>query len=431
MQTNKSTKPKYMQIADILREEILSQYVPGDYLPSIRELNQRFGVTINTIRSAIEILVSESLVQTFPYRGTAVLPRRDSPALPVYSGDTMAMPITPISDSVPNESRVIALVMPLSPYLIASIARGVERELRRQNYRLLLCGTQISSSSTPDKSHDIAYERSVLESVLQDRVAGVIWWSIFGHLNRDVAHKLQLSGTPIVTLDHQIPHLACDWVGIDDYGTAFEATNWLLEQGHRRIVMCGLRSGDYVPYTVGERLFGFLDALAYSHVIPTADGQRAKATPSSVDEWNSLLTPQQKEHIFLCEAGEQKGWVARLLEHDLPPTAFIMTTDVGVDELLQTLQTRDLKVPENVEVICFGGGGKYPGQVPSFISIHQPFDTMAQRSVRLLLQRIRDPRKPLQHLHLPTRMIIPEDRDALMPLQTETLFQPTSEQRVF
>ncbi len=428
MQTNKSTKPKYMQIADVLREEILSQYVPGDYLPSIRDLNKRFGVTINTIRSAIEILVSESLVQTFPYRGTAVLPKTGSPTLPSYANDATKIPITLTRDPVPNESRVIALVMPLSPYLIASIARGVERELRRQNYRLLLCGTQLSGTSTPDRSHDIAYERSVLESVLQDRVAGVIWWSIFGHLNRDVAHKLQLLGTPIVTLDHQIPHLACDWVGIDDYGTAFESTTWLLERGHRRIVMCGLRSGDYVPYTVGERLFGFLDALAYSHVIPTTDGQRAKATPSSVDEWNSLLTPQQAEHVFLCEAGGQDGWIERILESSFPPTAFIMSTDVGVDELLQALQTRGLKVPENVEVICFGGGGKYLGQAPSFISIDQPFDTMAQRSVRLLLQRIRDPRKPLQHLHLPTRMIIPEHRDVLLP---GTPSQPTSEQGVF
>jgi GntR family transcriptional regulator len=66
-------QPYYAQVADVLREEIRTgQYEPGDQLPSERELRERFGVSVNTIRAALVQLRTEGLVTSHRGRGVFV-----------------------------------------------------------------------------------------------------------------------------------------------------------------------------------------------------------------------------------------------------------------------------------------------------------------------------------------------------------------------
>ena len=67
------SRPASLQVADALRREIASGALsPGDKLPSIRSLADRFGVAPMTAQSAIDILRSENLIYTSPGRGTFV-----------------------------------------------------------------------------------------------------------------------------------------------------------------------------------------------------------------------------------------------------------------------------------------------------------------------------------------------------------------------
>jgi DNA-binding GntR family transcriptional regulator len=62
-----------LQVADALRGEIASgALAPGDKLPSIRSLAERFGVAPMTAQSAIDMLRSDGLIYTSPGRGTYV-----------------------------------------------------------------------------------------------------------------------------------------------------------------------------------------------------------------------------------------------------------------------------------------------------------------------------------------------------------------------
>ncbi len=79
------SRPASLQVADALRDEIASgALAPGDKLPSIRSLAERFGVAPMTAQSAIDILRSEGLVFASPGRGTFVRsdakPTSDSPS---------------------------------------------------------------------------------------------------------------------------------------------------------------------------------------------------------------------------------------------------------------------------------------------------------------------------------------------------------------
>jgi GntR family transcriptional regulator len=64
-------QPKYLRIHSNLRERITSgQWPPGSSLPSQRELADEFGVSIMTLRQALQLLTDEGLIETRHGSGT-------------------------------------------------------------------------------------------------------------------------------------------------------------------------------------------------------------------------------------------------------------------------------------------------------------------------------------------------------------------------
>lgn len=74
--TRRSAGPKYQAIADALRVAIESgELAPGQALPSQRDLAESWGVTVMTVRQAVNHLAEAGLVVTEHGRGTFVAPR--------------------------------------------------------------------------------------------------------------------------------------------------------------------------------------------------------------------------------------------------------------------------------------------------------------------------------------------------------------------
>jgi GntR family transcriptional regulator len=70
--------PKYLQIADILRNRILTQMQPGDRLPPEIHLSSDFGVSRETVRQALEPLEREGLISRTRGRGSFINKRPGS-----------------------------------------------------------------------------------------------------------------------------------------------------------------------------------------------------------------------------------------------------------------------------------------------------------------------------------------------------------------
>jgi GntR family transcriptional regulator len=66
--------PAYLQLADILTEQIRSGALPvGRTIPSEKTLIQDYGLSRGTVRKAVEVLRERQLVDTVPQRGTFVI----------------------------------------------------------------------------------------------------------------------------------------------------------------------------------------------------------------------------------------------------------------------------------------------------------------------------------------------------------------------
>lgn len=75
------SRPTYVQVADALREEIKQGSVaPGERLPSVRDLADRFDIAAVTVQSALRILRDEGYVVSRSTRGYFV--RDELPATP-------------------------------------------------------------------------------------------------------------------------------------------------------------------------------------------------------------------------------------------------------------------------------------------------------------------------------------------------------------
>jgi len=391
--------PKYVEIARTLRAEIGASLSPGDYLPSTRQLRARFGVTLGTVRQALALLEQEGVVQTLPFRGTVVLdqavtaPGRARPAVAPPGARTPATGTPP----------AVALVMPTPTYLLVSLAHGVERELRRHGMRLQLCGSlDVAAGQAGDLDAVANYEREVLETLARDGVAGVIWWSILGERNASAARALQGAGLPLVLVDEVVPGVDADWVGIDDFGAAVRATDHLLGLGHRRIAFAADQWG-VIRYVTGERIAGYVDALQRAGV-EAASGQplpphvRFRTT----DDLDRYLPPGLRP-LVLCSPADP---VAPLLDLSPRPSAVLAANDHVAEFVLQSARIHGVRIPEDLAVVSFGNVDRYIGRHSTLTTVHQPFDLIGQRAVRLLLQRSREPDRPVQHVHLATRLVI-------------------------
>lgn len=67
-----STVPVYRQLAAHLRERIIFGQIRAR-LPTIAELGAETGLSVGTIRRAINVLADEKLVRAVPGRGTFVV----------------------------------------------------------------------------------------------------------------------------------------------------------------------------------------------------------------------------------------------------------------------------------------------------------------------------------------------------------------------
>jgi GntR family transcriptional regulator len=72
-------RPLYLQVAEELRRDVVQGRKPGDPLPSIRALQERFQVANMTLRAALGVLRDEGLIYTVQGRGSYVTGGAEEP----------------------------------------------------------------------------------------------------------------------------------------------------------------------------------------------------------------------------------------------------------------------------------------------------------------------------------------------------------------
>ncbi len=192
-----STEPvargqKARHLADELRRGIAGLRWPGGKLPTEQQLAHEQGVSLNTVRRAVDQLVQDGLVY-----------RRQGSGM--YIADQVVGPL-------------VGVAVPSMTYYFPRIIVGIERELAEHGGHMMLRSTE----------WDKAEERKALDSFVKAGVEGLIV------APDEPVHDF---GLPVVLVERGLedPATVHEFVGSNHAAGARAAVNHLKALGHTRI----------------------------------------------------------------------------------------------------------------------------------------------------------------------------------------------------
>lgn len=171
-------------------------------------------------------------------------------------------------------------------------------------------------------------------------------------------------------------------VEISDFQGGWMAAEYLLSKGHTRIAFLGdIDPPDY----------------AIRPVVTRYDGFRQKLDEAGVG------LPSQYIHSSWYDQDNSRQAARRLLTLDEPPTAIFAAADIQAIAVMKVAREMGLQIPRDVAVLGFDDLdlADYVG----LTTIRQPLDDSGRIAADLLLGRLADPERPVQHVQLPLSLI--------------------------
>ena len=199
------------------------------------------------------------------------------------------------------------------------------------------------------------------------------------------ASRLAKYGPETVLIENSKPDFCS--IEIDDVAGGKMAAQYLVARQHHRCAFIGdIDPPDYAIRPVISRLVGFRQGLEEAGICLADEYIRS--------------APYDQEPT--------RQAVRELLRLPEPPTAIFAAADIQAMGVLKVAQEFGLKVPGDLSVIGFDDleMADYVG----LTTIRQPLDDSGRIAAELLLSRLADPDRPVQHVQLPLTVI---DRDTV------------------
>jgi DNA-binding LacI/PurR family transcriptional regulator len=360
---------------DLLRERILiGKYAAGTKLPTQREMTEDLHVHRRVIRAAMTQLEKEGLL----------LLRRNSPPVVLE-----APPPSPANKAHSPMANVVALVIHNGGRNNREgsgeqkIFWGLSQTLAGSSFHTVFLDL-MPTEPMPDDALD-AYH---LQYVVDNGFGGVIFYSYSGDRNRDLIREVSRQ-IPLVLIDRIPVGIDADYVSMDNYKIMFDATNYLLGCGHRRIAY--ITSPPPVN-TIQDRQDGYMTAISqYNFETLT---EMIVVTPTCGTAWP----------VFDC--------LFRLPPEERP-TAALCVNDYEAVRVAERLNYLGLTAPQDVSIIgCDNLIEKLPDGT-ALTTIEQPFVRIGEEAARLFLRRIEAPLSLPSSILLPAKLIV---RDSVKSL---------------
>jgi alanine racemase len=207
----------------------------------------------------------------------------------------------------------------------------------------------------------------------------------------DEAHAevapLRKRGVPFVIVDGDAESASS--VNVDDEGGAYAAARYLIDRGHRDILVLGFHMPPEhlaAPRGVaGRRLAGYRRAFAEQGLDLRDDA--IVRTAATLDGGDRALD-------VALAAGRR-------------PTAILAVSDVMAVGALRAARRNRIRVPDDLELVGFDDVPLATAGHPTLTTVHQPIGEKGRIATRLLLGEL-DGSGSREHLLLPTELVVRE-----------------------
>jgi LacI family transcriptional regulator len=246
------------------------------------------------------------------------------------------------------------IVHELNSNFITSVLAGIEKVTTQAGYDLIIA----HSSESFEK------EAANALNLFHKRVDGLIASLAFDTKGLDHYKQYEEKGIPVIFFDRVEEKSDSTKVIIDNYKCGYQATQHLIEQGCKRIVLvtANLKRNVYA-----QRHKGYTDALFDNGIA------------------------YNKEYVLIKDLSEQCGVEAALQilkMKPLPDGAFI-TNDFSAAVCMQTLKEHGVRIPEDIAVVGFNNDAISKIIEPQLTTIHYPGIDMGEIAARNLINHLK------------------------------------------
>ncbi|WP_353083689.1 LacI family DNA-binding transcriptional regulator [Flavobacterium sp.] len=254
-----------------------------------------------------------------------------------------------------RKSKTICIIIPeIIHHFFATVISGVEHVANKKGYNVIVC--------LSDESFD--KEVINMEMLANGSIDGFIMsLSKETQQKRDFHHITEVinQGMPVVMFDRVTNDILCDKVIIDDNLAAFNATQFLIDKGHKKIAL--ITTVDYV--SVGKlRTEGYSKALKNNDI--------------AVDE-NLILKIEDTDNF-------ESHIEALILNNEID--AIFAVNEIFAVTAIKTATRLGKKVPNDLSIIGFTDGiiSKYSS--PSITTVGQNGVKMGEKAAVMLIEKL-------------------------------------------
>ena len=252
---------------------------------------------------------------------------------------------------VKKRTNTIGVIMPdIKNTFFNSWFRIVEDYASRHEYNLLLCNTD----------ENPAKEMKYVKLLQSQRVDGLI---IIPCSEKSINYLLK-SNMNFILVDRIMKKQKTNYVSTDHYSGAFEATEYLIKLGHKKIAVL---KGEGILFTDIQRYAGFEDAMKKNNI------------------------HIEKCFIINCEFDEMKAYDAAidLIKYDNKPTAIFTFNSKMMNGTIRAIQNLGLSIPRDISLISFDQISGYEIFQPKITCISQPIKLLGENSITALVDKIK------------------------------------------
>ena len=279
-----------------------------------------------------------------------------------------------------GKSNIIGVLVPdLGTGYIGEITHGIDAELADTNFDLMLFTTHRTA----------AKEATYVANLAQNTVDGLLL--VLPRNPVEYMGPLTSRKFPFVLIDHQGTGKDCAAVGATNWQGAFNATEYLIKLGHKRI---GFITGSLDLGAAVDRLEGFKTALRTHHI------------------------PFDPELVYEGTVDQLDGYTGanKFLNLQVPPTLIFASNDVMAMAAMDAVREKGLRVPEDISILGFDDIPQASQIRPALTTVRQPLKQMGRVATQMLLEILKNPESKMGRIELPTELIIrdstakPKDR---------------------
>lgn len=277
--------------------------------------------------------------------------------------------------TVPSKSGVIQLinwkkhgkVCGDTPFF-SQVTEGITQECSRQNYALNI--------SYFYESQDIDAQMDTIRAI---DCAGILLMAT--EMDQKDFALFQNFRVPVIVLDCYYDELEFDCVLINNIQGAFNATNYLIDAGHKNV---GYLRSNIIISNFTERADGYYKALR-KHGIDTSHPYVHCIAPTSEEGYSDMMS--------ILASGPQLA------------DAYFADNDIIAAAAMKAFRDSGYQMPQDISIIGFDDMPLCDMMVPSLTTMKVRKKELGATAVQRLIERSRNPRLEYLKMSMATKLI--------------------------